>query len=267
MHSLYEAMGFHFTIMLFTVIFQSENEITLYNLCFFLCIIFFCSNIFCASSVQIWRSFHKRKETQCMWKKGREQSCFVPLQKPGHVCTGFEITENSRNVTLQLKLQKCKKCSSSLNYNHLFFLCCFFSRGGDLPLDLQWVPSFHVHRQSPICFSEDRELVHLQGGSSGCRKLLLLCFQPRYWKKRLFQVHPPHPFTPWRWLVDDVAKQRPWMLHYPLLSVFVMWDIFNLMQVRRGSILQTSEWNSQTQQPCWRLILHWSVLLWESKFY
>lgn len=54
--------------------------------------------------------------------------------------------------------------------------CLYLYRGSNLPLDLQWVPSFPAHRLPSVCLPEDWELVHCQSGSSGCRKLFLFCF-------------------------------------------------------------------------------------------
>lgn len=86
-------------------------------------------------------------------------------------------------------------------------------RGGDLPLDLQWVPSLPVHGSATLCLPEDGEPVHLQSGSSGRRKLLLLCFQPHHREECLLQVHPPHPLTTW-WRLDE--KETP--LHKNILK-------------------------------------------------
>lgn len=92
------------------------------------------------------------------------------------------------------------------NSNCIWFYCIdcylFNFRCSDLSLDLQWVPNFPAHRSPSLCLPEDRKSVHIQGGSSGCRKLLLLRFQSHHRAKRLLQVHPPYPFTPRWWLVD-----------------------------------------------------------------
>lgn len=89
---------------------------------------------------------------------------------------------------------KSHSCESS---NLSTCVCLTLCRGGDLPLDLQWVPSFPANRSPAICLPKNGEPLHLQSWSSGCRKLFLLCFQSNDWQKCLLQVHPSHPFTPW----------------------------------------------------------------------
>lgn len=141
-------------------------------------------------AMQFWRSFPRRKETQYMSKKDRESFCCVPLQKPGQVWT-------LSNVCHWEKVTLVKAAT------HPTCVCLTLCRGGDLPLDLQWVPSFPAYRSPALGLPKNWELLHLQSGSSGCRKLFLLCFQSNDWQKCLLQVHPTHPLTPWWRLVNS----------------------------------------------------------------
>lgn len=63
-------------------------------------------------------------------------------------------------------------------------------------MDLQRVPRVPAYGPPPLCLPENGELVHFQGGSSGCRKLLLLRLQSHHWKECVLKVHHSHPLTP-----------------------------------------------------------------------